>query len=110
MPRAFLVLPALWFAGWAAAQGEGRPDPSHPQTRVPPVEYRSAFNGYRPFNEEGPRDWRKSNDEVGAMGGHTAHRPGQGPGKQSSKPQPGKPESSRAAPRAPQHEGHGGHK
>ena len=109
MKRAFFVLPALCFAGGSLAQSERGPDPAHPQAKVPPLEYRSAFDGYRPFNEEGLRDWRKSNDEVGAAGGHASHRPGQGPGKQASKPQPGQPGPG-AATRTPQHEGHGGHK
>ncbi len=104
---------ALLFAGLAVAQSEGRSDPRDPGTRVPPVEFRSAFEGYRPFAEQELRDWRKSNDEVGAAGGPAGHRPGQGPGKPTSK-QPGKPESSggpaEKSEAAPAHQGHGGHK
>jgi hypothetical protein len=62
----FLVLPALLLAGAASAQSASRTNPANPQASVPPVEYRSAFEGYRPFAEEDLRDWRKSNDEVGA--------------------------------------------
>ncbi len=33
--------------------------------------YRSAFEGYRPFNAAEPlKDWRKANDEVRDAGGH----------------------------------------
>jgi hypothetical protein len=101
MRTIYVVVPALLFAGMAIAQGEGRPDPRHPQAEVPPVEFRSALEGYRPYADQDLRDWRKSNDEVGAAGGHAGQRPGQGPGSESSKPQPGKPESSG---------GHGAHK
>jgi hypothetical protein len=98
--RIIFVVPALLLAGVAVAQGNGRPDPRDARLKVPPVEYRSAFEGYRPYAEPELRDWRKSNEEVGAAGGHTGQRPGQGPGKEMSKPQPDNP--------APQ--GHGGHK
>jgi hypothetical protein len=84
----------------AVAQGDGRPDPRDPRFKVPPAEFRSVFEGYRPYAEPEVRDWRKSNEAVGAAGGHAGQRPGQGPGKETSKPQPGTP--------APQ--GHGGHK
>ena len=97
MRTLFFMLPALLLAGVVAAQSAGRTNPADPQAKVPPVEYRSAFEGYRPFAEEDLRDWRKSNDEVGAAGDHTVHRPGQGPGRQTTKPQP-------------PHQGHGAHK
>jgi hypothetical protein len=103
MRAIFVAVPALLFAGLAVAQGDGRPDPRDPAAKVPRVEFRSAFEGYRPHAEQELRDWRKSNDEVGAAGGHGGHRPGQGPGKQTSKPQAGKPESSGG-------QGHEGHK
>ncbi len=101
MRTVYGVVPALLFAGMAIAQGEGRSDPRQPKAKVPPVEFRSAFEGYRPYADRELRDWRKSNEEVGAAGGHAGERPGQGPGSETSKPQPGKPESSG---------GHGGHK
>ena len=97
----FLAAPALLLAGAVAAQSEGRRSPMESSAKVPPVEFRSAFEGYRPFADQEPHDWRKANAEVGAAGGHAGHRPGQGPGQQTSKPQPGKPESSG---------GHGAHK
>lgn len=113
MQRLF-VLPALLLAGAVSAQFERRPNPADARAKAPQVEYRSAFEGYRPFAEQPLRDWRKSNDEVGAVSGHAGHRPSQGPGQQTSKPQPGKPESSRGptAKRrdAPPHQGHGEHK
>jgi hypothetical protein len=92
----FVVAPALLYAGIVVAQSGARPDPMDPRAKVPPVEFRSALDGYRPYADSELRDWRKSNEEVGAAGGHA----GQRPGKQTSKPQPGNP--------APQ--GHGEHK
>ena len=91
------VLPAILSAGTAVAQ-DGRANPLDPQAKVPPVEYRSAFEGYRPFAGQDLRDWRIANEEVG---------------RQASKPTPDKPET----PRAPSDKGdthvgggHGGHK
>ena len=108
----FFAVPALLLAGVVAAQSAARTNPADPQASVPPVEYRSAFEGYRPFSVEDLRDWRKSNDEVGAAGGHAGHAPVQG--RQTSKSHPGKPESPRAPAEkphdAPPHQGHGGHK
>ena len=85
----FVALPALLLAGPSAGQSAVRANPADPQATVQPIEYRSAFDGYRTFVEEDLRDWRKSNEEVGAAGGHGGHRPGQGAGQQTSKPQPG---------------------
>ena len=91
MQRAIIGVFLAALTGSAAAQNERRPDPLEPKAGVPAPVYRSAFEGYRPFADEDMRDWRKSNDEVGAAGGHLGHRPGQGAGQQTSKPQPGKP-------------------
>lgn len=101
MRTIYVAGPALLFAGLAIAQSDGRSDPRDPKAKVPPVEFRSALEGYRPYADSDLRDWRKSNEEVGAAAGHAGHRPGQGPGGETSKPQPGKPETSG---------GHGGHK
>lgn len=74
-------------ADWAAVP----PNAREAQAAVPLVEYRSAFADYKPFADQELADWRKANDEVGAAGGHAAHKPGQGPAQQTSKPEPGKP-------------------
>jgi hypothetical protein len=91
-----LLLPAL-LAGAAAAQDAGPATPAEPQAKVPPVQYRSAFEGYRPFVQQELRDWRKSNDEVEAAATPGAHRPAQSGSQPPAQPQPGKPSS---------HEGH----
>jgi hypothetical protein len=101
MPKTYFVLPALLLAGCAASQNQGGQDVTDSRVNVPAVEFRTAFDGYRPFAEEEQKDWRRANEEVGAAGGHGGHRPGQGPGQQTSKPQPGKPAPSG---------GHGDHK
>jgi hypothetical protein len=80
---------AVSFASAAAAQ-ERRPDPRDPKAEAPAAEYRSALERYRPFApDQELASWRKANDEVGAAGGHAGHKPGQGQGKETSKPQPG---------------------
>lgn len=94
-----VAAPALVFAGLAVAQGDSRPDPLDPRVKVPPVEFRSAFEAYRPFVDSELRDWRKSNEEAGAAGGHAGHRTSQERDKKAPKPRPDKPD-----------QGHGGHK
>jgi hypothetical protein len=40
------------------------------------VRYQSAFEGYRPFREEGPtpdKVWQKFNEEMEVLGGHAGH-------------------------------------
>jgi hypothetical protein len=39
----------------------------------PPVQYRSAFEGYRPWGAPQPANWRAVNDEVLRLGGHAGH-------------------------------------
>jgi hypothetical protein len=87
----FVAAPALLFAGIAVAQGDGRPNPGDPKSRVPPVEFRSAFEGYRPFADQEPGDWRKANEQAGAGGGHAGH----------SRPK----EAEKSPPKAPAHGG-----
>ena len=89
-----IILAVALFIGLAACAGDrvaAPPNAREPQAAVQPVEYRSAFADYKPFADQELADWRKANDEVGAAGGHAAHKPGQGPGQQTSKPEPGKP-------------------
>jgi hypothetical protein len=79
------AVPALLFAGAAVAQDAGRTHALDPRAKVLPVEFRSAFEGYRPFVEQERRDWREANEEVGAVGGHAGLKPGQGAGERDSK-------------------------
>lgn len=65
MQKTFLVVPALLLASCAASQNPGRPDVTDSRVKVPAVEFRTAFDGYRPFAEEELKDWRKANEDVG---------------------------------------------
>ena len=85
------VVPFIGLAACAADRTAVPPSAREAQAVVPLVEYRSAFADYKPFADQELADWRKANDEVGAAGGHAAHKPGQGPGQQTSEPEPGKP-------------------
>jgi len=86
-----------------SAQPEPPASPLQPHAKAPQPEYRSVFEGYRSFADQDLQDWRKANAEVGAAGGHAGQHPGQGAGQQTSKPQPGEPESSG---RPAEHGGH----
>jgi predicted small secreted protein len=69
-----LAAPALLLAGCSTVEGDGRRDPRDAGAKAPAVEFRSAFEGYRPFVEQEMQDWRRANEEVGAAGGHGAHK------------------------------------
>jgi hypothetical protein len=70
MQKILVVVLALGLAGCAATPQERGPDPTESGAKVPPVEFRTSFEGYRPFAEQEMQDWRKANEEVGAAGGH----------------------------------------
>lgn len=63
MHRSIVIALAALAAG-ASAQERERPNPTDPRAKVPAVEYRSAFEGYRPFAEEKPAPRRESNEAV----------------------------------------------
>lgn len=67
-------------AGSAAAQTVVRPDPVDPKAAVPAHPYEPAFRDYRPYVDPDVAGWRKSNEEMGRLGGHVGHMPeAQGP-------------------------------
>ena len=107
MHKRIIAALAALIAGTAAGQSAERPDPLDPKAPVARIEYRSAFEGYRAFADEEIVDWRKANDDVREAGGHAGHKPGQGPGTRSSKPQPGSPATSG---RPQDQGGHGAHR
>jgi hypothetical protein len=76
MQPILVVVPAWLIAGLALAHEERR-SPLDPHAKVPPLEYRSAFEGYRRFAEQELADWRRSNEEVGAAGAHAGLLRGQ---------------------------------
>lgn len=68
---------AATVAGAAAAQSAAKLDPADPKARVPTVEHRSVFEGYRRYAEPEVSGWREANEEVGRVGGHVGmHRQG----------------------------------
>jgi hypothetical protein len=48
----------------AGASAEERPDPAQPDAKVPALEYRSAFEGFRAYGEQKVAPWRESNQGV----------------------------------------------
>jgi len=65
-----LLLPALAAASAASAQGNAPADTARVATPIP---YRSAFAGYRAWQEPAPMNWREANEAAGALGGHMGH-------------------------------------
>lgn len=63
--------------------------PAMAQVAAPPA-YRSAFEGYQPYTEEKPVNWKEANDSVGRIGGWREYA------KEAQQPDPGS-----AAPAAP---------
>ena len=82
----------------SAVLAQARPDPSDPKAAVKDRPYESAFKDYRPYREPEVARWREANEEMGRIGGHVGHVPGQGAGQAAPKPA------------TPAHKGHGGHK
>ena len=86
--RIMFVLAAT-AAGTALAQAP-RPDPSSPRGKAPPLEYRSAFDGYQAFKDEPQAPWRESNEAVKDEGGaHAGH--GQAAADEKPAPKPPSP-------------------
>lgn len=84
MHRSIVIALAALAAG-ASAQERERPNPTDPRAKVPAVEYRSAFEGYRPFAEQKPAPWRESNEGVKdkkAASPRAADQRQQGPGRE----------------------------
>ena len=99
-----LVVAALAFAPAATgAQVDRRSHPADAAAPVPVAEYRSAFSGYLPHQEQPVGDWRKLIEGLGP--------PGWGPGSQAAQPGTARPPllpgpgTAPAAP--PPHAGHG---
>ena len=70
MKHAHWLLLAAFAAGNAVAQTGKRPDPADPSAKAPAQAYRSAFEGYRNFEEPKPTVWRDANDAAARVGGH----------------------------------------
>lgn len=89
-PQFRAIAAALWLAGMVTAVTAQQTGPkpaanaasSAPAGYAPPARaggYRSAFEGYKAFNEQPVLSWRESNSVVGRIGGWQAYaREGQG--------------------------------
>lgn len=66
-------LPAHWLACLTLLAASGACAQAAPQTTAVPGSYRSALDGYQPFNEEKVLPWKESNDTVGRIGGWKAY-------------------------------------
>ena len=74
---AVIALMALLSA--AALKAQPAPGPLEAGAAVPPPDYRSAFDGYRRFNEPPRIAWPEANATVDRVGGHAgalADQPG----------------------------------
>ncbi len=90
MYKRTVIALAAAFAGSAAAQGTGRPDPADPKAAAPSrPAYESAFKDYRPHTDPEVGRWRESNEEMGRLKGHVGHVPGSVPPAASPAPKPG---------------------
>ncbi len=76
----FHFSPAAWLAALsaiAASNALAQATPSHPQGPAadpPALPYRSAFEGYRSFQQDDkPVDWKQANDTVHQRGGWRAY-------------------------------------
>lgn len=89
-PQFRAIAAALWLAGMATAVTAQQPGPTPAASAASPARaasaaparagsYRSAFEGYKTFNEQPVLSWRESNNVVGRIGGWQAYaREGQG--------------------------------
>jgi hypothetical protein len=68
---ALLSLPGL--SSIAHAQTSPAAAPSMKQAPAEAPAFRSAFEGYKPYTDDGAPEWKKANDAVGQIGGWRAY-------------------------------------
>lgn len=73
--RLLLLVPAI-FAGAGCAGNPSAPGPAMQSSKPVPLEYRSAFTGYKAFADEPVAPWRDANETVKEAAGreHQGHR------------------------------------
>jgi hypothetical protein len=69
MKKRLLFLLAAAAADAGCAQAPAVPQADQPALKAPPLEYRSAFEGYQGFSDDKLLPWRDANDAV-KDGGH----------------------------------------
>lgn len=62
-------LAACLIAGTTLTVLAQTPVPPMPSAAPTPLQYRSAFEGYRPYVDADPIPWKRANDEAAAVGG-----------------------------------------
>lgn len=75
-PRCGPWVAALSLAALAQAHAQPArpaPEPLDPKAAVPPVQHRSAMNGYRPLAEAPVGSWKEANERVNRIGGWRAY-------------------------------------
>jgi len=73
MFRTIVTVFALSSAWTATAQTVTSPASAPPTAKAEPLQYRSAFADYRPWQEVEPLAWRAANESAAALGGHLGH-------------------------------------
>ena len=68
-----VVSAALALCAATPANSTRSANATDPKTSVPPLVYRSAFDGYRPNAEANLGKWQEANDKVGRIGGWRAY-------------------------------------
>jgi len=74
----FNFLPAHWLAvlpalAACAAGAQTAPDTAGATEAAPPLAYRSAMEGYKPYVDEKPVPWKEANETVRQRGGWQAY-------------------------------------
>jgi hypothetical protein len=67
------LLSLLGLSSVASSQTAPAAVPSMKQALPQPPAFRSAFEGYQPYTDDGAPEWKKANDEVGKIGGWRAY-------------------------------------
>ena len=87
-PWLAVALAGLPMAALAQAGTGPAPAPA-PAPALVELEYRSTFEGYRPFTDQEVAPWRESNETVGRIGGWRAYaREAQGKPAEAGQPAP----------------------
>jgi len=108
MKPSMLALAAFAACAASAHGYAGGRDPLDSAAPVPPLEYRSVFSGYRPYQDVSPGRWREVNEQVGRLGGHVGHLAKPQPAAGKAQPAPGKaPQPGAEAPGGAHDHAHG---
>lgn len=102
---ALLAIPAT---AQQTASDAPRASPFDAKAGVPPLDYRSAFIGYRPLTD-GKVGWQEANDQVGRIGGWRSYAKEASAPAKAGESAPGAPLDASKPMTASPESGHGGH-